>query len=344
MKHHRLAWFALLASVGLCAGPDLPAPYQPEQRVSGQITVWGHGSLGGHTDYIEMLVKRWAEGFSQHHPDVEIVNRLSGTAAAIGALYTGTGDIALLGREIWPMEVEAFQEVKGYKPLGIDVLTGSFKTRNRGYALVVFVHKSNPITGLTLDQIAAVYSAKPPHGAPARRWGNLGLAGEWAERPIEPYGFPLSRGFAIYLAEAAFKGGRLWNPAVREYPDEPGSMGGETDGGHRMLQDLAKDPNGIAYAGLLYTHPDVKAIALATGPGEPLVEPTEQNVMNHSYPLTRIITIFIDRPPGQPVEPRLREFLRYVLSREGQEIVLHHGGGYLPMLRPFAERESRKLD
>ena len=328
------------------AGVDLPPAYRPPaQPVAGRISVWGHGSLGGKTDFIETLAKEWERGFKQHHPDIEFENRLHGTASAIGALYTGVGDVALLGREIWANEVAAFKEVRGYAPTGVDVLTGSFDQRNRGYALAIFVHQDNPLTGLTLAQLDAIYSVDRHRGLPAvRTWGDLGLAGAWRDRPVRLLGFALARGFADYFADVVFAGSRKWNPELREFADDPGSKGGATDGGQKMLDALAQDRGGIAISGMLYRHPEVRPVAIARDAAGPFVAPTRENVLNHTYPFTRILTLYIDRRPGAPVAPHLREFLRYILSREAQQAVLDRGGGYLPMLRPFAEHELRKLD
>jgi phosphate transport system substrate-binding protein len=344
-------WFCALIAAAVAAGAaqatlDLPPPYQPAaEQVSGRISIWGHGSLGGRVDFMEELVKEWQRGFSHHHPAVEFENRLHGTASAIGALYTGQGDIALMGREIWRFERQAFREVRGYEPTGIDVLVGSLATRNRGYAIAVFVHRDNPIPGLSLRQLDSMFSVERRRGGPPlRTWGELGLEGEWKDRAITLYSFSFARGFSDYIEEAVLGGSRRWLPAVREFADLPGSMGGATDGGQLMLDALAEDPSGVAFSGLLYDHPDVRAVPLSYEDGRPLVFPTEQSVMDRSYPLSRIITLFIDRPPGRPVDPHLREFIRYILSREAQEAVLHHGGGYLPVLAPFAERELRKLD
>lgn len=353
MNHALKSWLRSLClllwlGAGAAAGSelDLPPPYAaPAQQVSGRIVIWGHGALGGRFDFIEAVVKDWEKGFAKYHPAVKFDNRLTGTASAIGALYTGTGDLALMGREIWPFEIAAFKEVRGYEPTGIDVVTGSFKTRNRGYAIVVFVHKSNPIAGLTMRQLDAIYSVdRKRGGAPVHTWGDLGLSGAWADKPVHPYGFSLSRGFAEYLEEAIFDGGHRWNPELREFADLPGSTGGATDGGQRMLDALAKDQYGVALSGLVYSHPDVKAVAIATEEGRAFVMPSEATVMDHSYPLTRIITMFLDRPPGTPVAPRLKEFIRFILSREGQQAVLRDGGGYLPVLAPVADRELNKLE
>ena len=324
---------------------DLPPPYQPVEAVSGTIRIWGHGAYDRKRDFIGALVGAWERGFQQYEPGVRFENHLVGTAAAIGSLYTGRGDLALMGREIWPPEIAAFKEVFGYPPTGVDVVTGSFDVRNRDYALVVFVHQGNPITGLSLAQLRAIFAAPDTPGAhPARTWGDLGLSGPWRDRPIHLYGLPISRGFARFFEQRVFDGDELWQPSLREFADRKGSKGGATDGGQQMLDAMANDPDSIGYAGLLYQNPQVRPVALAKQAGEPFVEPTRDSVMDHSYPLTRTVTLFLDRAPDKPVDPKLREFLRYVLSRQGQQAVLPDGRGYLPILAPAAARELEKLN
>jgi phosphate transport system substrate-binding protein len=344
----RSSWLMLLLVLGrscLAAEPDLPAPYEPGQTVSGTIRIWGHGAYAKSQDFIEGVVLAWEAGFNKHQPDVRFDNHLNGTAAAIGALYTGAGDLALMGREIWPPEVAAFEEVFDYPPTGVDVLTGSFDVRNRGYAIVIFVHKDNPLSKLTLAQLDAIYGIERRRGGgPVRTWGDLGLTGEWRDKRINLYGLPIARGFAEYFEDVVFEGSHLWKPALREFADEPGSKGGATDGGQRMLDAMAKDRYAIGYAGLVYHNPDVKPLALAERAPGPFVEPSTESVVNHTYPLTRLITMFLNRAPGKPVDPKLKEFLRYVLSREGQQAVMREGRGYLPMLARFASEELRKLE
>jgi phosphate transport system substrate-binding protein len=324
---------------------DLPPSYRPQAKVAGTIRIWGHGAYDRKRDFIGALVRAWEHGFQQFQPNVRFENHLVGTAAAIGALYTGRGDLALMGREIWPPEIAAFKEVFGYPPTGIDVVTGSFDARNRDYALVVFVHRGNPIRGLTLAQLRSIFAVPDSSSAhAARTWGNLGLTGPWQQRPIHLYGLPLCRGFARFFEQRVFGGAELWQPSLREFADLPGSKGGAGDGGQRMLDAMAGDPDSIGYAGALYRNPKLRPVALAERAGDPYVEPTRDSVMDHSYPLTRLVTMFFNRPPGTAVEPKLREFLRYVLSRQGQEAVLREGGGYLPLLAPAADRELGKLN
>jgi phosphate transport system substrate-binding protein len=324
---------------------SLPPPYVPGAPVSGVIRIWGHGAFANRVDFIEALVRAWENGFHQVQPGVTFEDHLNGTAAAIGSLCTGTGDLALMGREIWPYEIAAFREVYGYAPTGLDVVTGSLAVRNRDFALVIFVHRSNPLAGLTLQQVDAAFSAdRRRGGAPVHTWGDLGLTGEWRDRPVHLYGFPIERGFAEYFEEAVFNGGRKWNPALHEFLDTAGTTGGSGDGGDKALAALAQDPDGLAYSSLLYANPGVKPVALAREAGGPFVTPTRAHVLDHSYPLTRLITIFLNRAPGQPADPKLAEFLRFVLSREGQAMVIREGRGYLPMLAPFAANELGKLN
>lgn len=340
----KLSWLLLLSVFAAChAGAeslDLPPPYQPQEKVAGTIRIWGHGAYGGKRDFIEGLTLAWEEGFRRFHPDVSFETRLYGTASAIGALYAGAGDLALMGREIWPNEMAGFEEVFHYPPTGLDIVTGSFDVRNHGYAIVFFVHKDNPLQGLTLAQLDRVFGDDRRRGLPpARVWGDLGLQGAWKDRPIHLYGLPIARGFADYVEEAVFAGGRRWNPDLVEFADQP-----DSDGGERMLDALAKDPGGIGYAGLVYRNPAVKPLALAREAGGPFVAPSRATVLDHSYPLTRMITMYFNRPPGQKPDPKLEEFYRYILSRQGQEAVLEKGGGYLPMLAPFARHELDKLE
>jgi phosphate transport system substrate-binding protein len=339
-------WAAQAALATDPAAVNLPPPYQPPaQPVAGRISIWGHGALAGRFDFIETLVKQWEEGFHQYHPGVVFENRLHGTAAAIGALYTGQGDLALMGREIWPVEIDAFKEVKGYAPTGLTVVTGSLQTRNRGYAIAVFVHKDNPLAQLSLQQLDAVFGvARKRGGAPVRTWGDLGLGGDWADKAVHPYSFALARGFTDFLEDAVLAGSHRWRADVREFADLPGSLGGATDGGGRLLAALAQDKYGLAFSGLQYANPDVKPIAVAEQPGGPFVVPTEATVMDHSYPLTRIIALYFDKKPGQPLAPHIREFIRYIMSRDAQQAVLRDGGGYLPVLAPQAAQELKHLE
>jgi phosphate transport system substrate-binding protein len=300
------------------------------------IRIWGHGALGH--DYIESLVAKWEAGFRTTHPDVQFDNQLHGTASAIGSLYTGTGDIAIMGREIWPVEVEAFSDIHGYPPLGVDVVTGSLDIRNKDFALVVLVNRSNPIAHLSLPQIARLFGAEQ---APPATWGELGLTGEWASRPIHLYGFEIHRGFGYYLEQRVFRGSTKWNPALVELGDVKQPDGSLLDAGQRIVDAIGADLDAIGYSSLLYKNPDIRAIPI--GPtGGPYLMATQQTIADHSYALTRSITAYIDRAPGKPADPRVEAFLRYVLSPEGQQAVIEDGG-YTALPPKLAKAEAAKL-
>jgi phosphate transport system substrate-binding protein len=314
-------------------GDALPA-YVARHQVRGTLRIWGHGAAGA--DYIESLVKKWESGFEQLQPGVTFDNELHGTASAMGSLYTGTGDLAVMGRQIWPAEREAFRDVKGYAPVGVDVVTGSVDVRNKDFAFTFVVNTANPIGHLSLAQVRDVFSVTP-HAV--RTWGDLGLTGNWANRPVHLYGFEISRGFGYYLQQKAFGGSSLWNPSLVELGDQPRKEGGLYDAGQRVVDAVAKDPDGIGFSSALYRSDDVRIVPLGRE-GGPYVLPAKQTVADHSYPLVQVITVFFD--PHETQAEAVREFLRYVLSEQGQRAV-REDGGYTALTPAIAATERRQL-
>ncbi len=329
------------ATVLLAAQTEPIRPYRPARQVSGTIRLWGHGSPTNH--FMGELVSAWQTGFQRHQPGIRFDDRMHGTASAIGALYAGVGDVAILGREILRSELAAFERVKGYRPLGIDIATGSLDVRNFDFALVVFVHKDNPLVQLTLADLDGVFGCEHRRGsANIRTWGQLGLAGEWAGRPIQTYGFALSRGFALFFQDTVMGGSGRWNPGLREYVDVKRPDGTLLDSGQQVLDSLGQDRYGIAVSSLLYATPLVKPLALATDPAGPAYHATKENLISRRYPLTRFITAFVDRPPGAAVDPKVDEFLRYILSREGQDAIVRDGR-YLPLSTEAVRDQTLRL-
>jgi phosphate transport system substrate-binding protein len=314
--------------------------YQRQQNVSGVIRIWGHGSPKH--DFMGQLMKAWEEGFRKFQPAVQIENRMYGTASAIGALYTGAADLAILGEEIHAPAAAAFERVNHYPPLGIEIATGSLDVRNFDYAHVFFVHEENPLSQMTLTQLDAIFGSehrRGPHNI--RTWGELGLRGEWASKPIAPYGWRLDDDFATYLQDALLVGSHKWNCDLREFKHINNPDGSIYDHGQQILDALAKDRYGIAVSNLRYMNPQVKPLALAISDGEPYFAATKENLIQRKYPFTRIIPAFINRAPGRPVDPKVKEFLRYILSYEGQEIV--RKGGYLPLNAASIREQLKKL-
>ena len=311
--------------------------YVPSQRVSGVIRLWGHGSFS--RPFMRLLVARWAEGFRAYQPDVKLAEYTYGTSSAIPALALGAGDLAILGEEILPEAVDTFERVKGYKPYGVMIATGSVDVRNFDYAQMFFVHKDNPLSELTLAQLDAVFGSEARRGhALARTWGDLGRKGTWAKRPITPYGWRPDDSFGIYLEEALLLGSHQWNPDLVEFAHRTRPDGSIYDHGQQILDALALDSGGIAVSNIRYAGKDVKPLAVSRD-GGPAIPVTAETLFWQRYPLTRLIPAFVDRPPGRTIDPKVREFLSYLLSRQGQEAILQDGR-YLP-LNPSCVADQR---
>jgi phosphate transport system substrate-binding protein len=317
--------------------------YHPMQAVSGTIRLWGHGAPI--LDFMGMLVKSWEEGFQKFQPAVRFEYDMYGTASAMGALYAGKGDIAILGQEIYPFETEAFQRVKHYAPTEIEIATGSVDVRNFDFAIGVFVNKENPLARLTLQQINAIFAYHEGGKATnIETWGQLGLSGEWADKPIHLYGWYEADVFSTFVERAALHGSHRWRCGMKEYKHIHRPDGTIYDSGQQILDDLAKDPYGVALSNVRYLKGDaVKPLELARSAAGPYYAATKETLIDRQYPLGRIIPAEVDRKPGQPVDPAVREFLRYILSREGQEDIVRNGK-YLPMQPEAAKREREKLN
>lgn len=309
--------------------------YVPQQQVTGTLRVWGHGATG--KDYIGSLVRKWEAGFEKLQPGVHFEDKLYGTASALGSLYTGTGDIAVMGREIWPAEKEAFLDVKGYAPVGVDVVTGSVDVRNKEFALTFVINKANPLAHLSLAQVRDIFSVTSHK---VRTWGDLGVTSEWATRPVHVYGFEISRGFGYYLQQRAFGGSSVWNPELVELADQPRPGGGLYDAGQRVVDAVAKDPDGIGFTSALYRSSDVRVAPLGRTANGPFLLPTRETVGDHSYPLVQVITAFYD--PKGPQADAIREFLRYALSEQGQQTVSEEGD-FTPLTPKLAEESLSEL-
>ncbi|HEX3843027.1 MAG TPA: hypothetical protein VHV80_01595 [Steroidobacteraceae bacterium] len=320
---------------------SLPA-YAPKEQVTGTIRLWGHGSPKH--DFLGKLVRRWDRDFHRHQPHVTIVNDMYGTASAVGALYTGAGDLAILGEEVSPAAERAFARERHYAPTILEIATGNVDVNYYDYAHMVFVNRANPLDRLTLPQLARVLGDPPPGTAsgPIRTWGQLGLRGAWANRKIQPYSWTFEQDFGIFLHARVLAGGP-WNPQIRQFVTYDRPDGTLIDRGAQILAALARDPDGIAVSNSRFATPAVKIIRLAATSSGPYLLPSEQTLISQQYPLTRIIPAVVDIPPGQPLNPAIREFLRFILSRQGQYALLEESG-YLPLGPKHVRAELRKLD
>lgn len=341
----------LLAQVDLASLPQ----YVPQQQVSGTIRNYGSALAG--------VVKQWEEGFAKHQPNIQFADQFAGSDAAISGLDTKNYDLAPNGREASLIEYLSFYEVYGSNPFEVTVGTGAYDVPGRTWAEVIFVNKDNPLTKLTMKQLDGIFGAERTGGIQGfvmepgggrtskdniRTWGQLGLTGEWKDKPIQTYGYGPT-GMTFFFQQKVFHGGDKWNPNYREYAESDTKMvdlkSKPVLGSHEMLLDLSKDKYGIAWGGIGQARgiAGLKMISLACDVGGSYIEPTRENVANRSYPLTRSIFIYLHHVPGQPLEPKLKEFLFFVLSREGQE-VLEKQGQYIPLTREVVEEQRKRLE
>lgn len=321
---------------------ETPPAYIPSSRVIGTVRIWGHGSFKH--DFMGALLRSWSDGLKRYQPDIRLVNQMYGSASAIGALTTGAADLALMGEEISPAAAAAFVRAKHYPPTGIEIATGSRDVNYFDYAHMVFVHRDNPLNQLTMAQLDGIFGAEHRRsGGNIRTWGQLGLTGEWAAHAIQPYSWKADEDFALYIAEAVLGGSHRWNPALKEFVTHNHADGTIDDRGQQILNALAADRYGIAISNVRFAVPGVKTLRLAAQAGGPALDATPETLMAQTYPLTRVISAFVDRPPHTPISPATREFLRYILSREGQSAVAT-ASGYLPLGPQILRAQQAILD
>lgn len=352
--HRALAALILTLGTGTAAAADWPAPgeaslravaglpdYAPREQVAGTVRLWGHGSFKH--DFMRRMIERWIAAFNRRHPQVAFEYLMYGTASAVGAVYTGAGDIAILGEEISPAAARAFLRARGYPHTDVTIATGSLDVNFFDYAHMVFVHRDNPIERLDLQQLDAVFGAQHRRGGGnIRSWGQLGLGGDWSTARITPHAWKTDVDFALFFRERVLMDSHRWNTDTREYVHQRRDDGSQHDHGQRILDALAGDRYGIAISNTRYARPEVKPVALAWTPGGPWAMPDEASLIDQSYPLVRLIPAIVDLPPGGALAPALREFIDFILSREGQQILVEHSG-YLPVSPAIAARQREKL-
>jgi phosphate transport system substrate-binding protein len=327
--------------------------YVPAQQVTGIIRNNGSAFAG--------LLAAWERGFKKYHRGITFQDSLLSGDAAIGALESGASDLAPNGREPVLTEFLSFSEVfNNDGPFQVTVATGSYEALGRTWAQVIFVNKDNPLTHLTMKQLDQIFGAERTGGysgykwvtalaRPAseniRTWGQLGLTGDWADKPIQTYGYAPT-GMSNFFELTVFHGGTKWNPNLRQYVETSAKQAtGHTGTTDQMMDDLSSDRYGIAWAGLAHAKgkPGVKALALSFSSDGPFIFCNEHSVRDRTYPLTRSIYFQLNRPPNTAVEPRIKEFLHYILSREGQSAIAAQGE-YIPLTAAELNRQRRLLD
>jgi phosphate transport system substrate-binding protein len=323
------------------------APVQHHLPVDPSIPAWQPGPLETEpeeefnvvgADVMDEMTLGWVKLFRQAYPKLSVTMEARASGAGAPGLIEGRAHVAPVGRELLPAEEKAFVDKFGYEPLAIRVATGSVSSLGKTASTIVLVDKDNPIQGLTFAQLDAIYSKTRKRGhADIKTWGDLGLKGEWAHRPIHLYGLKPPNGIEWYFKNRVMLGGD-WKDGIENVKGQ-----GFTHAFTVAAHDMAQHPGGLTYALLANVTPDVKVVPIAENDHDPFVAPTTESVASHQYPLSRYVYIFVNRPPGKPLEPKVKQFLKLVLSREGQQQVADDGV-YIPLNADVVREELHKLD
>ncbi len=309
MTFKRLLMAISLATAGMIAGQAAAAvdpaikPYVKTSGVSGTLSSVGSDTLAN-------LMTLWAEAYKKEYPSVNIQIQGAGSSTAPPALTEGTANLGPMSRKMKDGELSAFEQKHGYKPTAIAVAVD---------ALAVFVHKDNPIKGLTIQQVDAIFSVTRLCGARTdiKTWGDVGIAGDLANRPIQLFGRNSVSGTYGYFKEQALCKGDF----KANVNEQPGSAS--------VVSAISSSLNGVGYSGIGYKTSNVRTVPLARSEGGEFVEDNETNALNGSYPLARFLYVYVNKAPNKPLAPLEAEFIKLVLSRQGQEVVTKDG--YIPL-------------
>ncbi len=309
---------SLLSGTAIAAAPSVDAglpAYAKTSGVSGNLSSVGSDTLAN-------AMTLWAEEFKRLYPNVNIQIQAAGSSTAPPALTEGTSNLGPMSRLMKDNEISAFEKKYGYKPTAIPVAID---------ALAVYVHKDNPIKGLTIPQVDAIMSStrKCGYATDIKTWGEAGLAGAWKDKPIQLYGRnSVSGTYGYFKDDALCKGDFKSN--VNEQP-----------GSASVVQSVTSSSNGLGYSGIGYKTSGVKAVALAEKEGNPFVEATNENAISGKYPLTRFLYVYVNKKPNQPLPPLELEFVKMVLSQTGQKDVIKDG--YIPLPAAVAKKALETL-
>ncbi|SFX37443.1 PstS family phosphate ABC transporter substrate-binding protein [Marinospirillum alkaliphilum] len=308
--------FLLLSSLPLQAGATERLPdYQRVSGISGNLSTVGSDTLAN-------LMTLWAEEFRRFYPGIHIQIQASGSSTAPPSLAEGTANLGAMSRPMRDSEIQAFEMRHGYPPTAIPVAID---------ALAVYVHKDNPLPGLTLAQVDAIFSSTRHCGARSRvnRWGELGLTGSWTQRPIQLYGRNSVSGTYGYFKNVALCGGDFRN----NVNEQPGSAS--------VVQAISTSLNAIGYSGIGYRTSSVRAVPIAVAEGQPFIEATAEQASRGDFPLSRFLYVYVNQRPNQPLPPLEREFIRMLLSHQGQQVVLRDG--YIPLSAELVQHLQQQL-
>jgi len=310
-----IGWSLALASGPVKLDPALSS-YKPTSGVSGNINSIGSDSLNN-------VMTLWAETFSKFYPNAKIQIEGKGSSTAPPALIAGTAQLGPMSRAMKGTEIDQFEKKYGYKPTQI---------RTSVDALGVFVNKDNPIKCLTIAQVDAIFSKSRRQGykEDITTWGQLGLTGEWAGKPISLYGRNSASGTYGFFKEHTLKNGD-YKDSVKEQP-----------GSASVVQGITVDRFAVGYSGIGYATAGVRPVPLAEKEADKCYEADQDNAYAGSYPLSRFLYVYVNRAPSKPLDPLTREFMKLVLSKEGQEVVIKDG--YFPIPASISKEELSKIE
>jgi phosphate transport system substrate-binding protein len=305
---------ALNAVADTAVDASIPA-YKKVSGISGNLSSVGSDTLAN-------LMTLWAEDFKREYPNVNTQVQAAGSSTAPPALTEGVANLGPMSRMMKDDEIAKFEQKYGYKPTAVPVAVD---------ALAVFVHKDNPITGMSMQQLDAVFSSTRTCGAPAdiKSWGQLGLNGAWSSRDVQLFGRNSVSGTYGYFKETALCKGDFKN-GVNEQP-----------GSASVVQSVSTAVNGIGYSGIGYKTASVRMVPLAKKDGGKFVEASAANALSGEYPLSRYLYIYVNKKPNQPLAPLEREFIKLVLSQSGQQDVVKDG--YIPLPAKVIQKYTQSL-
>jgi phosphate transport system substrate-binding protein len=289
--------------------------YQKTSGVSGSLSSIGSDSMNN-------LMTLWAETFRKFYPNIKVQVEGKGSSTAPPALIAGTAQFGPMSRTMRSTEVDQFQQKHGYRPTEL---------RTSFDALAVYVHRDNPIKQLSLAQVEAIFGKSRRRGFKQNvtTWGQLGLTGDWANRPIGLYGRNSASGTYGFFKEHVLMNGD-YKDTVKEQP-----------GSASVVQGITEDRFGIGYSGSGYRTSGVRAVPIAEKDAGPFFEGTYEEVTTGKYPLSRFLFIYVNKNPSKPLDPLQLEFLKLILSKEGQEVVVKDG--YMPLTAAQVKQELAKI-
>jgi phosphate transport system substrate-binding protein len=334
----RVLFAAMFASTAATAAPmpvdpALPS-YQPKPvkvpkganylLPDGSIRIMG-------AEHAQSIVEGFDALFIRTHSGYKFALQLKGTGGAMPGLTHGVTLFGPMGREVVGVEMVPYKKIVGQEPLELRVAHASNTSHKLATSLGIYVNKANPLDRLTMEQVARIFSTGQANGD-VTRWGQLGLKEDWAKRAIHAYGTPEYTGFGDYMEKHHLAGLPL-SPLSEPFPDTAD-----------ILKHVSEDPAGIGFAAIGRASPEIKMLELADKEGGPYSAGSREDVVSGKYPLGRYLYFYVRRVPGQPLDPLVKEYMRVVFSKEGQQIIATEPDGYMPLAAGEVAAELAKLD